>query len=323
MNAIVYYEYGTPDTLALKVVEKPLPKDGEVLIKVYASSVNSWDWDLLRGKPFLARLGGLLKPQYNILGADVAGVVEMVGKNVQNLHPGDAVFGDISGCNWGGFAEYVCAREDTLVLKPETMSFEDAAAIPQAATLAFQGLTWNGHIQPGQKVLINGAGGGVGTFAIQLAKSYGAEVTGVDSIGKQDIMLSLGADHVIDYEKENFTKNGRQYDRILDVMALHPISGYRRALKSEGVYVMVGGATRRIFQLLVQSPWISLTSRKKMGILIHKPNNMDLEILKSFFENGKLKAVIDRHFPLNGVPDAFRYFGEGNFRGKIVIQMVS
>ncbi|MEZ4772654.1 MAG: NAD(P)-dependent alcohol dehydrogenase [Bacteroidia bacterium] len=321
MKAIVYYEYGTPDRLELREVEKPVPKDDEVLIKVHASSVNSWDWDLLRGKPFLARLGGLLKPQYNILGADVSGVVESGGKNVKELKPGDAVFGDISRCGWGGFGEYVCAREDMLSLKPENMSFEEAAAMSQAAVLALQGLVWKSPIQSGQKVLINGAGGGVGTFAIQLAKSYGAEVTGVDSAGKQDIMLSLGADYVIDYEKEDFTQNGQQYDRVLDVMAFHPISDYRRSLKPEGIYVMVGGATNRIFQLLIQAPWISITSNKKMGILLHKPNNLDLDILKAFFTNGKVKSVIDSYYSLDEVPEALRYFGEGNVKGKIVIRV--
>ena len=218
MKAIVCTKYGSPDVLQLKEVAKPIPEDNEVLVEVHAASVNDWDWGLLRGKPFLNRLlFGLLKPKIKILGSDIAGRVEAVGRNVKQFQPGDEVFGDISGCGWGGFAEYVCARENALALKPASMTFEEAAAVPQAAVLALQGLRDKGQIQPGQKVLINGAGGGVGTFAVQIAKSFGAEVTGVDSTRKLDMVRSIGADHVIDYTQEDFTQSGQRYDLILDV----------------------------------------------------------------------------------------------------------
>jgi len=246
------------------------------MIKVHAASVNDWDWGLLRGTPFLNRLvvSGLLKPKYKILGCDIAGRVEAVGGNVKQFHPGDEVFGDISGCNWGGFAEYVCARENALALKPASMTFEEAAAVPQAAVLALQGLRDKRQIQPGQKVLINGAGGGAGTFAVQIAKVFGAEVTGVDvdSTSKLDMMRSIGADHAIDYTQEDFTKNGQCYDLILDFAAHHSIFDYKRALSPKGIYVMVGGSTARIFQAMLIGPLISMTGSKKMGFLAHKPN---------------------------------------------------
>jgi len=248
VKAIVYTKYGPPDVLELKEVEKPTPKDNEVLIKVHAASVNSWDWDLLRGTPFLNRLGGLLKPKYKILGADIAGRVEAVGRNVKRFQPGDEVFGDLSECGWGGFAEYVCARENALALKPASMTFEEVAAVPQAAVMALQGLRDKGQIQPGQKVLINGAGGGVGTFAVQIAKSFGAEVTGVDSTRKLDMMRSIGADQVIDYTREDFTKSGQRYDLILDVVAYRSIFDYKRALSPKGIYVFVGGSMAAAFQ---------------------------------------------------------------------------
>jgi NADPH:quinone reductase-like Zn-dependent oxidoreductase len=289
------------------------------LIKVHAASVNSWDWELLRGTPFVNRLVfGLLKPKIKILGADMAGRVEAVGKNVTQFQPGDEVFGDISGCGWGGFAEYVCARENALALKSASMTFEEAAAVPQAAVLALQGLRDKGHIQPGQNVLINGAGGGAGTFAVQIAKSFGAEVTGVDSRRKLDMVRSIGADQVIDYTQEDFTKNGQCYDLILDVMGYHSIFDYKRTLSPRGIYVMVGGSMALMFQVLFLGPWISLTGSKKMGILMHKPNK-DLAFLKELFEAGKVVPVIDRRYPLSEVAEALRYFGEGHAKGKVVI----
>ncbi|MGB2826828.1 MAG: NAD(P)-dependent alcohol dehydrogenase, partial [Dehalococcoidales bacterium] len=285
MKAIVYERYGSPDVLELKEVEKPILKDNEVLVKVHAASVNDWDWGLLRGTPFVNRLlFGLLKP-HKILGGDIAGRVEGVGRNVKQLQPGDEVFGDLSGCGFGGFAEYVCARENALVLKPASMTFEEAAAVPQAAILALRGLRDKGQIQPGQKVLINGAGGGAGTFAVQIAKSSGAEVTGVDSTRKLDIMRSIGADHVIDYTQEDFTKNGQRYDWILDFAAYHSIFDYKRALSPRGIYVMVGGSSARIFQVMFLGPLISMTTSKKMGVLMHKPNK-DLAFMKELFEAG-------------------------------------
>jgi NADPH:quinone reductase-like Zn-dependent oxidoreductase len=319
MKAIVCTKYGSPDVLQLKEVAKPIPEDNEVLVEVHAASVNDWDWGLLRGKPFLNRLlFGLLKPKIKILGCDIAGRVEAVGRNVKQFQPGDEVFGDISGCGWGGFAEYVCARENALALKPASMTFEEAAAVPQAAVLALQGLRDKGQIQPGQKALINGAGGGVGTFAVQIAKSFGAEVTGVDSTRKLDMVRSIGADQVIDYTQEDFTQSGQRYDLILDVAAYHSIFDYKRALSPRGIYVMVGGSTARIFQSMFLGPLISMTGSKKMGILMHKPNK-DLAFMKELFEAGKVVPVIDGRYPLSEVPEALRYFGEGHAKGKIVI----
>jgi NADPH:quinone reductase-like Zn-dependent oxidoreductase len=321
MKAIVFTKYGSPDFLELKEVEKPTPKDNEVLVKVHAASINSWDWELLRGTPFANRLiFGLLKPKIKILGADMAGRVEAVGKNVKQFQPDDEVFGDISGCGWGGFAEHVCARENALALKPTSVTFEEAAAVPQAALLALQGLRYKGQIQPGQKVLINGAGGGAGTFAVQIAKSFGAEVTGVDSTKKLDMMRSIGADQVIDYTQEDFTKNEQRYDLILDVAAYHSIFDYKRALSPKGIYVMVGGSMAQVFQVMFLGPWISMTGSKKMGLLMHKPNK-SLAFMKELLEAGKVLPVIDRRYPLSEVPEALRYFGEGHARGKVVITL--
>jgi NADPH:quinone reductase-like Zn-dependent oxidoreductase len=321
VKAIVYTKYGSPDVLQLKEVEKPTPRDNEVLIKVHAASVNDWDWGNLRGKPFVNRLFfGLRKPKYKILGSDIAGRVEAVGANAKQFQPGDEVFGDLCECGWGGFAEYVCARENALVLKPASMTFEEAAAVPQAALLALQGLRDKRQIQPGQKVLINGAGGGAGTFAVQIAKSFGAEVTGVDSTMKLDMMRSIGADQVIDYTQEDFTKNGQRYDLIIDNAAHHSIFDYKRALSPKGIYVMLGGSSARIFQVIFLGPLISMTGNKKMGILGLKPNK-DLAFMKELFEAGKVVPVIDRRYPLSEVAEALRYFGEGHAQGKIVITM--
>jgi len=266
MKAIVYTKYGSPDVLQLKEVENPSPKDDEVLIKIHAASVNAADLHLLRADPFLVRLmgGGLLKPKNKILGADIAGQVEAVGRNVKQFKPGDEVFGDISGCGWGGFAEYVCAGENGLALKPANISFEESAAVPLAAVTALQGLRDKGQIQPGQKVLINGASGGVGTFAVQIAESFGAEITAVCSTRKLDMMRSIGADHVIDYTQEDFTQNGQRYDLIIAANGYHPISAYKRALGPKGIYVMTGGSTAQIFQALLLGPWMSMTGSKKM-----------------------------------------------------------
>ena len=321
MKAIVCTKYGPPDVLQLKEVEKPAPKDNEVLVKVHAASVNSWDCDLVKGKPFANRLmTGLLKPKINIFGADIAGRIEAVGKNVKQFKPGDEVFGDLSQCGWGGFAEYVCARENVLALKPASMTFEEAAAVPQAGLLALQGLRDKVQIQPGQKVLINGAGGGAGTFAVQIAKSFGAEVTGVDSTRKLDMMRSIGADQVIDYTQDDFTKNGQVYDLILDVVTYRSIFDYKRALSPKGIYVMLGGGSwARVFQVMFMGPWISMTGSKKMGILMHKPNKKDLNFMKKLFEAGKVVPVIDRRYTLSEVAEALRYFGEGHVRGKVVI----
>ena len=320
MNAVVYTKYGSPDVLQLKEVEKPIPKDDEVLIKVHAASINSWDWDMLTGRPLEYRLlSGILRPtKTKILGCDIAGQIEAVGRNIKQFHPGDDVFGDLCEGFWGGFAEYVCARESELTRKPAGMTYEEAAATPQAGLLALQGLCDKREIKPGQRILINGAGGGVGTFAIQMAKSFGAEVSGVDSTGKLNMMSSLGADHVIDYTQEDFTKNGKCYDLILDVKTDRSIFDYRRALSSNGIYVTVGGRTARILQLVFLGSLISMAGSKKLTLIMHKPNK-DLNILCELFESGKIKPVIDRCFPLSETADAFQYYGEGYFKGKVVI----
>ncbi len=319
MKAIVCTKYGSPDVLQLTEVEKPAPRDNEVLIRVHAASVNDWDWGLLRGTPFVNRLMfGILKPRTGILGCDIAGRVEAVGRNAKQLQPGDEVFGDISGCGWGGFAEYACARENAFALKPAGMTFEEAAAVPQAALLALQGLRDKGHIQPGQKVLINGAGGGAGTFAVQMAKSFGAEVTGVDSTEKLEIMRSIGADQVIDYTQEDFTRNGQRYDLILDFAAYHSIFDYKRALDPKGIYVIVGGSTGVFQSVMFLGPLVSMTGSKKMGVLMHKANK-GLDSMKELLEAGKVVPVIDRRYPLSEVPEALRYFGEGHAKGKVVI----
>ncbi|RDU37868.1 NAD(P)-dependent alcohol dehydrogenase [Neobacillus piezotolerans] len=323
MKAMVYDKYGTTGILNLAEVEIPVPKHNEVLVKVHAVSVNSWDWDLLRGKPFLARLGGLFKPQYKILGADIAGIVEAVGSDVNSLQIGDEVFGDISWCGWGGFAEYVCVREEALSVKPAGMTFEEAAAIPQAGVLALQGLRDKGGIQAGQKILINGAGGGVGTFALQIAKLYEAEVTCVDSTKKLAVLKSLGADHVIDYTQEDFTKNGQLYDLILDVVGTRSIFTYKRALNPNGKYVMVGGTLYLILQLLFLGPGISRYERKKLGILVHRPNKKDQAFLKELFLAGKIAPVIDRRYSLSQAEEAIRYLGEGHAQGKVIVSVIN
>jgi NADPH:quinone reductase-like Zn-dependent oxidoreductase len=322
MRAIVYEKYGPPDVLQLKEVAKPTPEDNEVLIKVHAASVNSWDRDLMRGKPFVIRLtSGLLKPKYKILGCDIAGRVEALGSIVKQFQLGDEVLGDLSGYGFGGFAEYVCAHENALVLKPASMTFEEAAAIPQAATLALQGLRDKGQIQPGKKVLINGAGGGVGTFAVQIAKLFGAEVTGVDSTGKLDMMRSIGADSVIDFTKEDFTKNGQLFDLILDVVTYRSIFNYKRVLSPNGIYVMLGGGSwARVFQTMFLGPLISMMGNKKMGLMMHI-GNKGLDYIKELFEAGKVKPIIDRCYPLSEVAEALKYFDEGHVKGKVVITM--
>src|SRR5581483_3779066 len=281
MKAIVYEEYGSPDVLQLKEVAKPTPKDDQVLVRVHAVSVNAADLHLLRADPFLIRLSsGFLKPKHTILGSDIAGRVEAVGNNVKQFKAGDEVFGDISAGGWGGFAEYVCAREDALAFKPSNLSFEQAAAVPMAAVTALQGFHYAGRIRPGQKVLINGASGGVGTFAVQLAKSFGAEVTAVCSTRNLDTARSLGADHVIDYTQEDFTRNGQRYDLILAVNGYHPISAYRRALRPRGTYVTTGGSNAQLFQAMLLEPLISRTGRQKMGNSAHRPDQRDLIFMK-------------------------------------------
>lgn len=319
MKAVMYHEYGSPDVLKLVEIAKPTPKADELLIHMRAASINSWDWDRLRGD-FLNRLagGGWQKPKLPILGCDVAGEVEAVGANVKQFQPGDRVLGDISEHGWGAFAEYVAVRENSMTLQPVAMTFEQAAAIPQAALLALQGLRDVGQIQAGQSVLINGAGGGVGTFAIQLAKYFGAEVTGVDSTRKLEMMRRLGADHVIDYTRADFTQQGQRYDLILDVVARRPISAYRRVLSPTGILAVVGGSISTIFQTAMVGTWFSQTGSQKMGVVFHKPNK-DMALILELFAAGHVRPVLDRSYPLAATADAFRYFEQGHAIGKVII----
>ena len=319
MKAIVYTKYGSPDVLQLKDVEQPTPKDDEVLIKIRAASVNAYDWHFLTADIFLIRLmgGGLLKPKDSRLGADVAGRIETVGRNVKQFQPGDEVFGMVKG----GFAEYASAPESALWLKPVNTSFDEAAAIPMAAITALQGLRDEGHIQAGQKVLINGASGGVGTFAVQIAKSFDTEVTAVCSTRNLEQARSIGADHVIDYTKEDFTKNGQQYDLVFAANGYHSLSAYKRALTPKGIYVMAGGTMAQIFQSMLMGSMMSETGGRKMGGVSAKQSQNDLVSIKELFEAGKVKSVIDRRYPLSEAAEALRYLGEGHARGKIVITL--
>ena len=327
MKAIIFTEYGSPDVLQLKDVDKPMPKDNEVLIKVHAASANPADWHIMRGAPFLARLEfGLRKPKISRLGADVAGRVEAIGRNVTQFQGGDDVFGDIfAGSLTGSFAEYVCANEELLALKPANSSYEAAAAVPLAAITALQGLRDKGQIKPGQKVLINGASGGVGTFAVQIAKSFGTEVTGVCSTRNLDMVRSIGADHVIDYTKEDFTDNGQSYDLILDAVGNRSVSDLKRALSSNGICAVAGFTTlSRLFQVILLGAWVSKTGSKKIGLMeTAKPNKKDLVFIKDLLEAGKVVPVIDRTYPLDEVPEAIRYLEEGHARGKVVITLGS
>jgi NADPH:quinone reductase-like Zn-dependent oxidoreductase len=320
MQAIVATRYGSPDALQLAEVPKPAPADNEVLVQVHAVAINDWDWGLLQGTPLITRLlgTGLRKPKQPILGSDIAGRVEAVGKKVERFKPGDEVFGDLSG-RWGGFAEYVCAPANALALKPADMTFEQAAAIPQAAMLAVQGLRDVGQLQPGQKLLINGAGGGVGTFGLQLARLHeGVEVTGVDHATKLDLLRSMGFDHVIDYTREDFTKSGQRYDLILDAKTNRSPFAYTRALRPNGTYVTVGGSLLRLFQAFALGRLIARLSKKHIRIAILKPNK-DLAFMNELFQAGKVTPVIDGSFTLHDVPEAMRYFGSARHKGKVVI----
>jgi NADPH:quinone reductase-like Zn-dependent oxidoreductase len=324
MKAVLYTKYGPPEVLHLEEIDKPTPKEDEALVKVHAASVNYGDWGLLRGKPFLLRVmgGGLLTPNNKILGGDIAGRVEAVGRDVQQFQPGDEVFGDLSGCGRGGFAEYVSVPEKGLALKPANLSFEEAAAVPMAAVTALQGLRDKGQIQLGQKVLINGASGGVGTFAVQIAKSFGADVTAVCSTSNLDMARSVGADQVIDYTQEDFTRSGQRYDLILAANGYHPIADYKRALNPKGIYVCSGGTLAQIFQSMLLGLWMSRNGSQKLTNLSQRSNQEDLVFMKELLEAGKIVPVIDRCYPLSELPEAFRYFGEGHARGKVVITVV-
>ncbi len=317
MKAIVYTQYGPPDVLRLKEVAKPVPKDHQVLVKVQAASVNALDWRRFTSTSIVGRFldGVLLKAINTVLGVDIAGRVEAVGAAVTQFQPGDEVFGDCTGA----FAEYACADEDKVALKPANLSFEAAAAVPVAAVTALQGLRDKGQIEVGQQVLINGASGGVGTFAVQLAKSFGAEVTAVCSTRNVDMAHSLGADHVIDYTQENFSRNGRRYDLILAVNGNHPLQDYRRALSPSGIAVVLGGSLAQFFQGVLLGPVVSRIGRKKVRSFIASINQRDLVFLKELLEEGKVVPVIDRCYPLHETAEAIRYLVEGHARGKVVI----
>ena len=319
MKAIVRTRYGSPDLLELKEVARPTPRDDEVLVEVHAASVNDYDWAMVTGKPRIYRLMfGLLKPKVRILGVDVAGRVSAVGARVRKVRVGDDVYGDLSECGFGAFAEYVCARDRDVMKKPAGMSFAQAAAIPHAAMLAVQGPIDVGQIRTGQKVLINGAGGGVGTLGVQIAKEYAVEVTGVDGTEKLDTMRSVGFDHVVDYTQEDFTRRGECYDLILDTKTNRSPFDYVRALRRGGTYVTVGGALPRLLQALLLGPLIFRILRKRIRIVALKPNK-DLGYATELCEAGKIKPVTDGPYTLDEVPEALRVFGEAKHRGKVII----
>jgi NADPH:quinone reductase-like Zn-dependent oxidoreductase len=320
MKAIVQNAYGSPDILKLEEVEKPTPGENEVRVRVHAVSLNGSDWEGLRGKPFYARFAGLRKPGNRILGSDIAGEVEMAGKNVREFQPGEEVYGEMDGYR-GGLAEYACTSEKLLAHKPASMTFEQAAAMPQGAVIALQGIQTKGNVQRGQKVLINGAGGSAGVFAVQLAKSLGAEVTGVDNTGKLDFLRSVGADHVIDYTREDFTKNGKQYDLVLDVTAYRSVFAYARTLRTNGIYFVVGGSVITLFQILLLGPSIRRRTGRNVRILAVQRNRKDLDLIAELYEAGKVVPVIDRRYSLIEAPEAIRYLGEGRARGKVIITM--
>jgi NADPH:quinone reductase-like Zn-dependent oxidoreductase len=321
MKAIVQTDYGSTEKLRLAEIDRPTVPDKGVLVQVQAASVNGGDWHLMRGTPFLIRLmfGGILKPKIKILGMDVAGRVAAIGKDVTEFQVGDEVFGDLSSCGFGAFAEYVCATEASLVLKPANVSFEQAATVPAAAFAALQALRDNGQIQPGHRVLINGAASGVGSFAVQIAKLFGAEVTAVCGTQKLEMMSSIGADHIIDYTQTDVTKNSQQYDLIFDAAAYRSVFDYLPILTPDGTYVLVGGSTARFFQVMLFGSWISKISHRKVQCLASKPNQADLVILRDFLAAEKIVPFIDRQYNLSQVPAAIQHLEQRQVRGKVVI----
>ncbi len=317
MKAVVRDTYGPPEILRLDELERPVPGGDEVLIRVHAVSLNASDWELLTGNPLYGRLWGFFTPKIRVLGSDVAGTVDALGPDVTAFQPGDAVYGDIFE-TWGGLAEWVCAPQDMLRPKPEFMSFEQAAALPQSGVIAQQGICDKGQVRAGQTVLINGACGGGGSYAIQIAKNLGAEVTGVDSAQKQDLMRSLGADHVIDYAEEDFTRSGCRYDLILDLVGHHSILDFKSALAPRGRYLVVGGAVSLILGAVLVGSLISLFTREKMGLFMAKVNQ-GLDVLEEHLASGAVVPAIDQTYPLSAAPEAMRRLGEGRAKGKLVI----
>jgi NADPH:quinone reductase-like Zn-dependent oxidoreductase len=323
MKAIVGTKYGPPEFLKLEEVDKPVPKDDELLIEVVAAGINKADYILICGKPFLVRLmgGGFARPKNKIPGSDVSGRIAAVGKNITRFKTGDEVFGNLSKSGRGAYAEYVCAKEDNLVLKPVNVSFEQAASVPVAGLTALQGIRDKGKVRPGQKVLINGASGGVGTFAVQIAKSYGAEVTAVSSTANLDLMRRIGADHVIDYTKEDFTQNGQKYDIIVGANGYHPIWKYKRSLSAGGTYVMSGGKGGQLFQALFLGRLMSLTGGKKLTAVSAQMKNGDLAFMAELLAERKVVPFIENIFPLNEAPQAIGYLGKGHVKGKLIISV--
>jgi len=319
MKAVVYDRYGPPEVLHVAEVEKPVPADDELLIRVHAVSLNASDWEALTGKPLYARIFGLFRPKFPILGSDISGTVEQTGANVSRFKPGDEVFGDLLG-QFGGFGEYLCTSENRLLPKPPGLSFEEAAALPQGSAIALQAIRDVGKVKAGQKVLINGAGGSAGSFAIQLAKHFGAEVTTVDNGRKLEFMRSIGADHVIDYEQEEYPRNGERYDLILDLAAHHSIFDCRRSLAPGGVYLLVGGSMKRLLQALFIAPLLSIFDDRKLSILALKQLK-GVDEIASLCTSGTLRPIIDRRFPLHEAADALRHLGRGDAKGKVVITM--
>jgi NADPH:quinone reductase-like Zn-dependent oxidoreductase len=321
MRAIVQTEYGAPDVLSLKEVDRPIISNHGVLVRIRAASVHAGDWHLMRGTPFLLRFmyGGLLKPKIQILGCDIAGEVEAVGRDVTQFQPGDLVFGDLSASGFGAFAEYVCVPETALALKPNNLTFEEAATVPVSALAALQGLRDVSKIQPGQKILINGASGGVGSFAVQMAKVFGAEVTAVCSTSKADMVRSLGADRILEDIQTAFLHHKQEYDSIFDAAAYHSVFNYLPLLTPQGTYAIVGGSTVRLFQGMFLGLWMARTSGKKVKCLVSQPNREDLIVLKDLLEAGKIRPWIDRTYPLQEVPTAIRCIEQRQVRGKVSI----
>jgi len=318
VKAVVYTEYGPPEVLRFTDVDQPTPGDNEVLVKVRAVSLNASDWEVLRGKPLYSRIGGPFRPRHHILGSDIAGQVEAVGSAVSLFQPGDDVFADILD-SMGGFAEYVCVPEGALVRIPAGMAYDEAASVPQAGAIALQGIREKGQVRPGQQVLINGAGGGSGMYAIQLAKLDGAEVTGVDNAEKLEFMRTLGADHVIDHRRQDYTRNGRAYDLILDVAAYRSAFAYKRALAPGGRFLYVGGSVRMLLQVLVVGPLIGRAEGRKLRLLAVRLGARHVAPLVELCRAGTVTTVVDRRFALSEVPEALRYLGEGHAKGKVVV----
>jgi NADPH:quinone reductase-like Zn-dependent oxidoreductase len=322
MHAITFYEYGSPSVLKYEERPDPVPDSNQVLVKVRACSMNAADWHILRADPFLARFAvGLFKPRYNVLGCDLAGVVEAVGSGVKRFRVGDEVMGELGSSGWGAFGERVCAPEDVLVLKPSNIGFDEAAAAPLAGVTAVQGLHRQSQLKAGESVLVNGASGGVGSFAVQVAKALGAKVTAVVSTRNVELARSLGADQVLDYTQTNFTRTGERYDVILAVNGYHPLWDYKRALAPGGRFVMTGGAGKQLAETLLLGGLASLGSGKRLGFVTMKSNLEDLEYLRDRLADGSVRSVIDRSYPLEKVPEALAYLEEGHARGKVVIQV--